>query len=261
MFDDPSHRFRILERTGDELVAIEVKSMRQAPEKPQAGVYDTALRLLRRLRNPDVLDWVTPPRRAAVPQFDPAAFGTSTVTLYLLSMEDWGAASPLVATLTEHVWHAAATRPLGRLDPMVTCILDEAASLGEYTRLCRRSVLLGAGCHAGLSRWGRPNSVRSASWSSTSTKVRRFAGGTEVRNPASISRMSLRQEVSTARPSSVTMFIAAVPVFKALTNTALPRIVRAAGELLEGAAKPVGSDAEVVVQLEDQRQAGSHPGG
>jgi hypothetical protein len=51
------------------------------------------------------------------------------------------------------------------------------------------------------------------------------------------------------------MFIAAVPVFKALTNTALPRIVRAAGELLEGAAKPVGSDAEGVVQLEDQRQA------
>jgi hypothetical protein len=51
------------------------------------------------------------------------------------------------------------------------------------------------------------------------------------------------------------LFIAAVPVFKALTNTALPRTVRAIGEVLEGAAKPVGSDAEGVIQLKDQRES------
>jgi hypothetical protein len=51
------------------------------------------------------------------------------------------------------------------------------------------------------------------------------------------------------------VFIAAVPVFKALTNTALPKGVRVVGEVLEGAAKPVGSDAEGVVQLQDQRQS------
>jgi hypothetical protein len=51
------------------------------------------------------------------------------------------------------------------------------------------------------------------------------------------------------------VFIAAVPVFKALTNSALPRLVRVVGELLEGAAKPVGSDAEGVVQLQDQQQS------
>jgi hypothetical protein len=50
------------------------------------------------------------------------------------------------------------------------------------------------------------------------------------------------------------VFIAAVPVFKALTNTALPRAVRVVGEILEGAAKPVGSDAEGVIQLKDQQQ-------
>jgi hypothetical protein len=49
------------------------------------------------------------------------------------------------------------------------------------------------------------------------------------------------------------LFIAAVPVFKVLTNTALPPLVRAVGELLEGAAKPVGSDAEGVIHLKDQR--------
>jgi hypothetical protein len=51
------------------------------------------------------------------------------------------------------------------------------------------------------------------------------------------------------------LFIAAVPVFKTLTNSALPHAVRAVGEVLEGAAKPVGSDADGVVQLEDQQQA------
>ncbi|MBB5156914.1 hypothetical protein [Saccharopolyspora phatthalungensis] len=49
--------------------------------------------------------------------------------------------------------------------------------------------------------------------------------------------------------------IAAVPAFKALTNSALPKTVRVMGELLEGAAKPVGSDAEGVVALKDQRRA------
>jgi hypothetical protein len=51
------------------------------------------------------------------------------------------------------------------------------------------------------------------------------------------------------------LFIAAVPVYKALTNSVLPRPVRAIGEFLEGAAKPVGSDAEGVIQLEDQQKA------
>ncbi|MBV9353061.1 MAG: hypothetical protein JOZ23_16255 [Mycobacterium sp.] len=48
------------------------------------------------------------------------------------------------------------------------------------------------------------------------------------------------------------LFIAAVPLFKALTNTALPRAVRVVGEVLEGAAKPVGSDAEGVIHFHDQ---------
>jgi hypothetical protein len=48
------------------------------------------------------------------------------------------------------------------------------------------------------------------------------------------------------------LFIAAVPVFKSLTNTALPNAVRLVGEVLEGAAKPVGSDAEGVIELKDQ---------
>jgi hypothetical protein len=51
------------------------------------------------------------------------------------------------------------------------------------------------------------------------------------------------------------LFIAAVPIFKALTNTAFPTPVRALGEVLEGAAQPVGSDAEGVIELKDQHQS------
>jgi hypothetical protein len=51
------------------------------------------------------------------------------------------------------------------------------------------------------------------------------------------------------------LFIAAVPLFKAMTNSVLPKAIRAVGEVLEGAAKPVGSDAEGVVELEDQGRA------
>lgn len=51
------------------------------------------------------------------------------------------------------------------------------------------------------------------------------------------------------------LFIAAVPLYKLLTNTALPRPVRFVGEVLQGAAKPVGSDAEGVIELEDQHES------
>lgn len=51
------------------------------------------------------------------------------------------------------------------------------------------------------------------------------------------------------------VFIAAVPVFKALTNTGFPPPLRMVGEVLEGAAQPVGSDADGVVQLADQSDA------
>ncbi|HZS21326.1 MAG TPA: hypothetical protein VFA63_10090 [Pseudonocardiaceae bacterium] len=51
------------------------------------------------------------------------------------------------------------------------------------------------------------------------------------------------------------VFIAAVPLIKVLTNSALPVVVRAVGEMLEGAAKPIGSDAEGVVRLEDPQKA------
>lgn len=57
------------------------------------------------------------------------------------------------------------------------------------------------------------------------------------------------------------IFIAVIPVMRALTHSAAPPALRLAGEVLEGGAKPAGGDAEAVVQTEDcelaaQRAAG-----
>jgi hypothetical protein len=51
------------------------------------------------------------------------------------------------------------------------------------------------------------------------------------------------------------LFIAAVPFLKILTHHALPIAVRATGEMFEGAARPVGGDAEGTIRLDDRNKA------
>lgn len=53
----------------------------------------------------------------------------------------------------------------------------------------------------------------------------------------------------------VGVFIAAVPLIKALTNRSAPVMVRLVGEILEGGAKPVGGDADAVVRVVDDELA------
>ncbi len=50
-------------------------------------------------------------------------------------------------------------------------------------------------------------------------------------------------------------FIAAIPILKMLANPAAPQPVRFVGEMLQGAAKPVGSDGEGTIQLADPHRA------
>ncbi len=57
----------------------------------------------------------------------------------------------------------------------------------------------------------------------------------------------------------VGLFIAAVPFFKMLSNPDASRPWRALGQLLEGASKPVGGDAEAVVKLQPSKQRSSTP--
>jgi hypothetical protein len=82
-------------------------------------------------------------------------------------------------------------------------------------------------------------------------------GTVEVDVPRSIgyfSGLAVAVAIGLIEPP-LALFIAAVPVFKSLTNTALPNAVRFLGEVLEGAAKPVGSDAEGVIGFKDQQES------
>jgi hypothetical protein len=49
------------------------------------------------------------------------------------------------------------------------------------------------------------------------------------------------------------IFIAGIPVIKALTHRAAPPAIRLVGAILEGGAKPVGGDADAVVRIDDEK--------
>lgn len=117
-----------------------------APDTTQ-GIYQTARTAARCLRDPVIMAWVTPPGRHRTggrvaafdpAAFDPAAFASSSDTLYLLSKDGAGSAAPLVAALTDRVFHdavRAAETQGGRLDPPLVAVLDEAANICKIADL------------------------------------------------------------------------------------------------------------------------------
>ena len=83
------------------------------------------------MTDPEIMAWVTPPRRGILPVFDPEEFAASRDTLYLLS-KSRSAAAPLIAALSDTAMRAAerrAERLGGRLDPPLVVPLDEAANI------------------------------------------------------------------------------------------------------------------------------------
>jgi hypothetical protein len=82
--------------------------------------------------------WVTPPA-TPLPTLDVTRFPDTTDTLYLLSKDGAGSASPLVAALTDQVLRAAvktAETRGGRLDRPLLAVLDEAANICK-SAICR----------------------------------------------------------------------------------------------------------------------------
>ncbi|MCT1641325.1 type IV secretory system conjugative DNA transfer family protein [Dietzia cinnamea] len=119
------------------------------------GLWDMARRLLRVLDNPGYGQWITPPRRRSLavddpaqafagtghdlPEFEPDHFAGSTDTLFALSREGASSAAPLLTLLVGQVFRAAERRAemssLGRLDPPMLGVLDEAANICPLHRL------------------------------------------------------------------------------------------------------------------------------
>ncbi|SDN13567.1 Type IV secretory pathway, VirD4 component, TraG/TraD family ATPase [Lentzea albidocapillata subsp. violacea] len=171
----------------NELISYRLLALYELPDRTRAGVFGTAMKLLRCLENPVILRWVVPPSRKSVPKFDPHAFVRSRDTLYLLSREGGKTAGPLVAALTQAVLDAgeeAAQRMSGaRLDPPLLGVLDEVANvcrIKELPNLYSHYGSRGMVCCAILQSWKQGVEVwgeKGMSKLFSSANVRIYLGG------------------------------------------------------------------------------------
>ena len=132
---------RILERHGLRLMAASVMGEVDAPVEQRGGIYGTAERILKFLRDPEIAAWCCPTgpedRRA---QLDLDRFARdATDTLYLLSKEGRGSQAGLITALAMALCDAAETYarscPGGRLPVPLVGVLDEAANICRWAQL------------------------------------------------------------------------------------------------------------------------------
>jgi len=126
----------LLRAAGHDAVAAALTGRQHGAPETRDGIYETARTATACLRDPRIMEWITPPTRggndATVAEFAASAFPTSRQTLYLLSKDGAGAAAPLVAAFTDRVMRdgvQAAEQRGGRLDPPAVVVLDEAANV------------------------------------------------------------------------------------------------------------------------------------
>ena len=123
-----------IERLGDAgftAMAASLRGAQNGAAETRDGIYQTARTAAKAMTDPQIMAWVTPPRRGLLPVFDPDDFAASRDTLYLLS-KSRSAAAPLIAALSDTAMRAAerrAERLGGRLDPPMVVPLDEAANI------------------------------------------------------------------------------------------------------------------------------------
>ncbi len=121
----------LLMDAGFTAMAASLRGAQNGAAETRDGIYQTARTAAKAMTDPQIMAWVTPPRRGLLPVFDPAEFAASRDTLYLLS-KSRSAAAPLIAALSDTAMRAAerhAERLGGRLDPPLVVPLDEAANI------------------------------------------------------------------------------------------------------------------------------------
>ena len=134
---------RTLERAGHMMTAQSLRGMMNLPAETRGGVYGGASQTMNFLLNDGALSWVLPPTARDgendVMEFRPSEFVASTDTLYCLSQEGRGSASPIVTALTVAVIEAALehakSQPGGRLALPLFVALDEAANVCRWREL------------------------------------------------------------------------------------------------------------------------------
>jgi type IV secretory pathway TraG/TraD family ATPase VirD4 len=174
----------LLREHGHRAAASSLAGRQNGAPETRDGVYETARTAAQCLRDAQIMAWVTPPAGPAtlVDEFQAVGFATSRQTLYLLSKDGAGAASPLVAALTDRVMREAtraAERRGGRLDPPMVVVLDEAANVCRiadlpdlYSHLGSRGIIpmtILQSYRQGVRVWGEPG--MDALWSASTVKV------------------------------------------------------------------------------------------
>jgi len=171
----------LLEAAGFHALAASLRGAQHGAPETRDGIYQTARTAAKCLNDEEIVPWVTPQRRTALPVLDPAAFATGRGTLYLLT-ESRSAASPLIAAMTDRVMRAGrrqAERAGGRLDPPMVVVLDEAANICRiadlpelYSHLGSRGmvpVTILQSYQQGVAVWGEPGMA--ALWGASTKKV------------------------------------------------------------------------------------------
>ena len=125
----------ILDAHGYHTAANAIRSVTASDPRTRAGVFITAKQAFNWFADPAIARWVTctPDEPRYAYQFDPAAFATSTDTMYLLS-KNRGGGGALVAALTLTICKTAievANEPAhgGHLPLPMQLVLDECANI------------------------------------------------------------------------------------------------------------------------------------
>jgi type IV secretory pathway TraG/TraD family ATPase VirD4 len=181
--DDPATPTpaELLDDAGYPALASALRGAQTGAPETRDGIYQTARTAAKCLHDPQIMAWVTPPRDARLPCFDPARFALTRDVLYLIT-ESRSAASPLIAGITDTVMRAGRRRAEqagGRLDPPMVLVLDEAANICKisdlpdlYSHLGSRGMIpvtILQSYEQGITVWGEQGMA--ALWGSATKKL------------------------------------------------------------------------------------------
>src|ERR1019366_3891119 len=99
----------LLAVAGFTAMAASLRGAQNGAVETRDGIYQTARTAAKAMTDPEIMAWVTPPRRRMLPVFDADEFAASRDTLYLLS-KSRSAAAPLIAALSDTAMRAAERR-------------------------------------------------------------------------------------------------------------------------------------------------------
>ena len=75
----------LLTDAGFTAMAVSLRGAQNGAAETRDGIYQTARTAAKAMTNPEIMAWVTPPRRGTLPMFNPDGFAAGTGTLFLLS--------------------------------------------------------------------------------------------------------------------------------------------------------------------------------